>query len=81
MPHQPPHLIEDRNANGFSPEPEHGALITGLLEAVASDAVPAERPRSLRRADPAVVGDTCLVSLLDGRFLEPIAVSDPLPRP
>ena len=44
MPHPPVAL--DRNtltAKGFSPEPEHGALITGLLDVVASDAVPADR--------------------------------------
>jgi DNA-binding CsgD family transcriptional regulator len=65
--------------NGFAPEPEHGALITGLLDAVAADALPAE---SLAAAGAerlgAVVGDTCLVSLLSGRFLEPIALADPL---
>jgi DNA-binding CsgD family transcriptional regulator len=76
-------LIEELvTAKGFSPEPEHGALITGLLDAVASDAVPIE---SLAQTGAerlaSVIGDTCVVSLLAGRFLEPIALADPLPEP
>ncbi|WP_053226182.1 helix-turn-helix transcriptional regulator [Solirubrobacter soli] len=73
-------MIEELvSANGFSPEPEHGALITGLLEAVASDSVPAERLANAGAERlSTVVGDTCIVSLLHGRFLEPIAVSDRL---
>jgi DNA-binding CsgD family transcriptional regulator len=73
-------LIEELvSANGFSPEPEHGALITGLLETVASDSVPAERLASTGAERlSALVGDTCLVSLLAGRFLEPVAISDQL---
>jgi DNA-binding CsgD family transcriptional regulator len=67
------------NANGFSPEPEHGAVITGLLDAVASDAVPAERlANACAERIAAVVGDTCIVSLLQGRFLVPIAIWDSL---
>ena len=31
------------SANGFAPEPGQGALITGLLDAVAAAAVPADR--------------------------------------
>jgi DNA-binding CsgD family transcriptional regulator len=82
LPHQPPYLIDELvNANGFSPEPEHGALITGLLDAIASDAVPAERlANACAERISAIVGDTCIVSLLTGRFLEPIALSDPLPE-
>jgi DNA-binding CsgD family transcriptional regulator len=73
-------LIEELvSASGFSPEPEHGALITGLLEAVASDSVPAERlAHAGAERLSALVGDTCVVSLLAGRFLEPIAISDQL---
>jgi DNA-binding CsgD family transcriptional regulator len=80
LPHQLPHLIEELvNAKGFSPEPEHGALITGLLDAVASDAVPADRLASIGAERlSAIVGDTCIVSLLAGRHLEPIAIADPL---
>jgi DNA-binding CsgD family transcriptional regulator len=79
LPDQLPHLIMDLvKAKGFSPEPEHGALITGLLDAVASGAVPTD---SLANAGAerisAIVGDTCIVSLLAGRFLEPVAVADP----
>ena len=80
MPHRPPHLIEALvNANGFPPEPAHGALITGLLDAVASEPVRAE-PLAQACAEglSAVVGDTCIVSLLDPRCLEPIALADPL---
>jgi DNA-binding CsgD family transcriptional regulator len=75
-------MIEDLvSAKGFSPEPEHGALITGLLDAVASEAVPPE-PLAKAAAEriSALVGDTCLVSLRAGRHLEPIAISDPLPE-
>jgi len=81
LPHQLPHLIEELvSAKGFSPEPEHGALITGLLEAVASDAVPADPLANIGAERlSAIVGDTCVVSLLDGRHLEPIAIADPLP--
>ena len=81
MPHQLPHLIEELvSAKGFSPEPEHGALITGLLDAVASDAVPADPLANIGAERlSAIVGDTCIVSLLDGRHLEPIAIADPLP--
>ena len=80
MPHQLPHLIEELvSAKGFSPEPEHGALITGLLDAVASDAVPADwLAQAGAERISAIVGDTCIVSLLAGRFLEPIALADPL---
>jgi len=80
LPHRPPHLIEALvNANGFPPEPAHGALITGLLDAVASEPVRAE-PLAQACAEglSAVVGDTCIVSLLDPRCLEPIALADPL---
>jgi DNA-binding CsgD family transcriptional regulator len=82
LPHQLPHLIiELVSAKGFSPEPEHGALITGLLDVVASDAVPAERLANLgAERISSVIGDTCLVSLLAGRFLEPIALADPVPE-
>jgi DNA-binding CsgD family transcriptional regulator len=80
LPHQLPHLIEELvSAKGFSPEPEHGALITGLLDAVASEAVPAEHLANAAAERIAViVGDTVVVSLLSGRFLEPIAIADPL---
>ena len=69
------------SAKGFSPEPEHGALITGLLDAVASAALPAE-PLAKAGAEriSVLVGDTCLVSLLAGRHLQPIAISDSLPE-
>jgi DNA-binding CsgD family transcriptional regulator len=74
-------ITENVSAKGFSPEPEHGALITGLLDVVASDAVPAQRLANLgAERISALIGDTCLVSLLAGRFLEPIAVADPLPE-
>jgi DNA-binding CsgD family transcriptional regulator len=69
------------NAKGFSPEPEHGALITGLLDAVASDAVPAESLANVgAERISAIVGDACLVSFLVGRHLEPVAISDPCPE-
>jgi DNA-binding CsgD family transcriptional regulator len=73
-------LIEELvSATGFSPEPEHGALITGLLEAVAADSVPADRlAHTCTERLSALVGDSCVVSLLAGRFLEPIAISDQL---
>jgi DNA-binding CsgD family transcriptional regulator len=82
LPHQLPHLIPELvSAKGFSPEPEHGALITGLLEAVASDAVPAESLANVgAERISALVGDTCIVSLLTGRFLVPVALSDPSPQ-
>jgi DNA-binding CsgD family transcriptional regulator len=82
LPDQPSLLIEELvNAHGFSPEPEHGALITGLLDAVASEAVPAEQlAHACAERLSAIVGDSCIVSLLNGRFLEPIALSDPLPE-
>jgi DNA-binding CsgD family transcriptional regulator len=81
LPHHLSHVIDELvNAKGFSPEPEHGALITGLLDAVASDAVPAERlANGCAERISTVVGDTCIVSLLHGRFLAPIAIADPLP--
>jgi DNA-binding CsgD family transcriptional regulator len=69
-----PRLI---SADGFSPEPGPGALITGLLDAVAAAAVPADRLANLgaeRLAE--LVGDTYLVSVLAGRFLELVAVAD-----
>jgi DNA-binding CsgD family transcriptional regulator len=74
-------LIEElASHSGFAPEPQHGALITGLLDAVASDAVPAESLAATGAERlAAAVGDSCLVSLLGGRFLEPIAVADPVP--
>ena len=66
------------SAKGFSPEPDHGALITGLLDAVASDAIPA---RALAKVGAerisTLVGDACIVSLLTGRSIEPVAISDP----
>jgi DNA-binding CsgD family transcriptional regulator len=65
------------SADGFSPEPGQGALITGLLDAVASAAIPADRlahAGAVRLAE--LVGDTYLVSLLSGRFLELVAVAD-----
>jgi DNA-binding CsgD family transcriptional regulator len=65
------------SADGFSPEPGPGALITGLLDAVASAAMGADRLANLgaeRLAE--LVGDTYLVSLLSGRFLELVAVAD-----
>jgi DNA-binding NarL/FixJ family response regulator len=73
-------VIEDlTSTNGFAPEPRHGALITGLLDAVASDALATESLANTGAEQlAATVGDSCLVSLLDGRFLEPIAVADPL---
>lgn len=74
-------ITEHLSAHGFVPEPAHGALITGLLDVVASAAVPADR---LARAGAdrlaALVGDTCLVSLLSGRFVEPIAIADRIPE-
>lgn len=80
MPHQP--LISELiSAEGFSPEPAHGALITGLLDVVASGAVPAERLAILgAERISAVIGDSCVVSLLNGRFIEPVAVADPVPE-
>jgi DNA-binding CsgD family transcriptional regulator len=73
-------LIDDLAAtNGFAPDPRHATLITGLLDAVASDAVPAQAlARTGAERLAAAVGDSCVVSLLDGRFLEPVAVADPL---
>jgi DNA-binding CsgD family transcriptional regulator len=68
------------SAEGFSPEPSQGALITALLEAAASTAIGAERLANLgaeRLAE--LVAGTYLVSLLSGGFLELVAVagSDP----
>jgi DNA-binding CsgD family transcriptional regulator len=57
--------------------PVPGELITGLLDAAASAAIPADRLAGLgaeRLAE--LVGDTFLVSLLSGRFLELVAVAD-----
>jgi DNA-binding CsgD family transcriptional regulator len=75
-----PRLVsESVSAQGFSPEPAQGALLTGLLEVVATDAVPADRLANLAAARLAeVVGDGCVVSLLvgGGRALQPIAVAD-----
>jgi DNA-binding CsgD family transcriptional regulator len=65
------------NSNGFAPEPGQGALITGLLDAIASAAIPADRLANLAAQRLAgLVGDTYLVSLLSGRFLELVAVAD-----
>jgi DNA-binding CsgD family transcriptional regulator len=74
-------ITESVTAKGFAPGPEHGALITGLLDAVASDAVPAE-PLANVGAEriSALVGDACIVSLLSGRLLEPVALADSLPE-
>jgi DNA-binding CsgD family transcriptional regulator len=82
LPHQLPHLIPELvSAKGFAPEPEHGALITGLLDAVASDAVPAESLANVgAERISAIVGDSCVVSFLAGRMLEPVAISDPFPE-
>jgi DNA-binding CsgD family transcriptional regulator len=64
-------------ADGFFPEPGQGALITSLLDAVASAAIPADRLTNLAAERlAAMVGDTFLVSLLSGRFLQLIAVAD-----
>jgi DNA-binding CsgD family transcriptional regulator len=69
--------IEPLSAVGFSPEPGHGALITGLLDAVAAAAIPAERLANLGAEGLAeLVGDTHLVSLLSGRYLELVAVGN-----
>jgi DNA-binding CsgD family transcriptional regulator len=69
-----PHFV---SAGGFSPEPGPGALITGLLDAVASTAVGAERLANLGAERlTELVGDTYLVSLLSGRFLRLVAVAD-----
>jgi DNA-binding CsgD family transcriptional regulator len=78
LPHQPSHLIEELvSAKGFSPEPDHGALITGLLDAVASDAVPAGALANVgAERISAIVGDACIVSLLSGRNLTPVAIAD-----
>jgi DNA-binding CsgD family transcriptional regulator len=68
------------STNGFSPEPGPGALITGLLDAVASAAIGADRLANLgaeRLAE--LVGGTYLVSLLSGRFLELVAIADSNP--
>jgi DNA-binding CsgD family transcriptional regulator len=73
--------IETVSAKGFAPEPEHGALITGLLDAVASGPVPAEALANVgAQRLCALVGDACIVSLLSGRFLQPIAATDRLPE-
>lgn len=76
-----PHLITDpARAGGFSPEPAHGALLTGLLELVASDSIPADRLSCVAAAEAAeLMGDACLVCLLGGggRALQPVAVADP----
>ena len=71
-------MIEELvSAKGFSPEPDHGALITGLLDAVASDAVPAGALANVgAERISAIVGDTCIVSLLSGRNLTPVAIAD-----
>ena len=76
-------MIEELvTARGFSPEPEHGALITGLHEQgrrVLGVFVPADPLANIGAERlSAIVGDTCIVSLLAGRHLEPIAIADPL---
>jgi DNA-binding CsgD family transcriptional regulator len=71
---------EHLSTEGFSPEPQHGALITGLLDVVASTAVPADRLASVAAERLArLVGDAFVVSLLSGRLLAPVAVADRLP--
>lgn len=77
-----PYLIaEPFITGGFSPEPEHGALITGLLDVVASAAVPADRLTRLGAERlTALIGDTCVVSLLSEGSMEPLAVADAVPE-
>lgn len=70
---------EPTSARGFSPEPEFGALLTGLIELVASDALAAGELAQRAADDVAeLIGDACLVCLLADadRSLQPIAAAD-----
>jgi DNA-binding CsgD family transcriptional regulator len=70
---------EPISARGFSPEPEFAALLTGLLELVASDCPPADELAQLAASDVAeLIGDACLVCLLSNgdRAVQPVAVAD-----
>ena len=79
-----PHLLslltsESARARGFSPEPQLGALLTGLLDLIASDAQAPDALCNLAAADVAeLIGDACVVCLLAdaGRALQPVAVAD-----
>jgi DNA-binding CsgD family transcriptional regulator len=77
-----PYLIaEPSSAGGFFPEPAQGALITGLLDVVASAALPATELALLGSERlAALIGDTCIVSLLLGSNIEPLAVADASPE-
>jgi DNA-binding NarL/FixJ family response regulator len=81
LPHLSPHLrTEPAGIGGFAPAPEHGALLTGLLEFVASDSVPAASLGALAASKVAeLIGDACLVCLLQTGedALQPVAVADP----
>jgi DNA-binding CsgD family transcriptional regulator len=72
-------ISESASARGFSPEPQVGALLTGLLDVVASDTHAPEALASLVATDVAgLIGDGCLVCLLANgeRTLQPVAVAD-----
>ncbi len=74
------HLIsESASARGFSPEPQLGALLTGLLELIASDSQAPDALSNLAATEVAgLIGDACIVCLLANgdRALQPIAVAD-----
>jgi DNA-binding CsgD family transcriptional regulator len=70
---------EPIRTHGFSPEPDHGALLTGLLETVAADAPPVDQLAGSAAAGVAeLIGDACLLCVLAGgeRTLQPLAVAD-----
>jgi DNA-binding CsgD family transcriptional regulator len=73
-------ITETLAAKGFAPAPEHGTLITALLDLVASDAIDPHRLATLCASRlTSLVGDAAIVSLLSGGVLRPIAAVDPEP--
>jgi DNA-binding CsgD family transcriptional regulator len=80
LPHLLPHLIsESASARGFSPEPQLGALLTGLLELIASDFQAPDALSNVAAAEVAeLIGDACVVCLLvnGDRTPQPVAVAD-----
>jgi DNA-binding CsgD family transcriptional regulator len=72
-------ISESVSARGFSPDPRHGALLTGLLELIAADAHAPDALSNLAAAEVAeLIGDACLVCLLfnGARALQPVAAAD-----
>jgi DNA-binding CsgD family transcriptional regulator len=72
-------ISESVSARGFSPDPRYGALLTGLLELIASDAHAPDALSDLVATEvAALVGDACLVCLLSNgdRALRLVAAAD-----